>query len=115
MSYLHSNNIIHRDLKSDNILFDDNFHPKISDFGLSIIYQENSSGMIFDESQICGTPSYIAQKYGEIITIQKQAMFMRFHSKFLKFNFSIIKIFFFEKKNFIKQFYFHFKICNYKT
>lgn len=37
MSYLHSNNVIHRDLKLNNVLVDDNFHPKISDFGLSKI------------------------------------------------------------------------------
>lgn len=35
MSYLHSQQIIHRDLKSLNILLDANDYPKICDFGLS--------------------------------------------------------------------------------
>lgn len=35
MSYLHSQQMIHRDLKSLNILLDANDYPKISDFGLS--------------------------------------------------------------------------------
>lgn len=35
MSYLHSRNITHCDLKSSNILLDQNYHVKISDFGLS--------------------------------------------------------------------------------
>ena len=34
LAYMHSNNVIHRDLKSDNILMH-NGHPVIADFGLS--------------------------------------------------------------------------------
>ena len=37
-SYLHAKNIIHRDLKSNNIfLYDDNFTVKIGDFGLATV------------------------------------------------------------------------------
>ena len=35
MKYLHSRNITHCDMKSSNILLDENYHVKISDFGLS--------------------------------------------------------------------------------
>lgn len=56
MSYLHLHNIIHRDLKADNILIDDNFHPKITDFGLSKSCDSNT----LTQSGLKCTPAYAA-------------------------------------------------------
>lgn len=61
MSYLHSQRIIHRDLKSGNILEDDHFYPRIADFGLS----KNLDTSNTSSSGVKGTPSYIPPEVWE--------------------------------------------------
>lgn len=58
MSYIHSNDIIHCDLKPENILLDDFLHPKIADYGLSIINDTFDSPT--NNETIKGTPRYIS-------------------------------------------------------
>ncbi|XP_029827128.3 mitogen-activated protein kinase kinase kinase 12 isoform X2 [Ixodes scapularis] len=55
MNYLHSRNIIHRDLKSPNILISYNDVLKISDFGTSRQWNERSTKMSF-----AGTVAWMA-------------------------------------------------------
>ena len=35
MKYMHSRGVVHRDLKIENILFDQNMHLKVADFGFA--------------------------------------------------------------------------------
>ncbi|AQK38954.1 uncharacterized protein LOC100501207 [Zea mays] len=61
VGYLHQHNIIHMDLKPQNILLDDNMVPKIADFGLSRRLSENQSRII--TKTIIGTPGYLAPEF----------------------------------------------------
>jgi len=55
LGYLHSKNVLHRDIKLDNILLDGKGMVKIADFGVSKQVRPNE---IMREQ--CGTPAYIA-------------------------------------------------------
>ncbi|KAJ0724958.1 putative protein kinase RLK-Pelle-CrRLK1L-1 family [Helianthus annuus] len=68
LKYLHDNvgsqhGIFHRDVKSSNILLDEHWKAKISDFGLSKVRPANMQAS-FLFSKPCGTEGYIDPDYG---------------------------------------------------
>lgn len=58
MQYAHDHKILHRDLKPANILLDNDGRPKISDFGLAKVVDDEGSGATSDGT-IMGSPSYM--------------------------------------------------------
>jgi len=60
LKYLLDNNILHRDLKPQNILLSKNYDVKITDFGFATYYTKDSI-----INTLCGSPMYMAP---EIIT-----------------------------------------------
>ena len=59
--YCHRQGVCHRDLKPENLLLDDQGNLKISDFGLSALYEQGDGT---DRATLlhttCGTPNYVA-------------------------------------------------------
>lgn len=62
MSYLHSQGILHRDLKSENILLGEDMSVKVADFGISCLESQCGSGKGFTGTYRWMAPEMIKEK-----------------------------------------------------
>ncbi|CAK9325525.1 unnamed protein product [Citrullus colocynthis] len=74
LEYLHhgcDRPVIHRDVKSSNILLDEFLKPRIADFGLAKIL--HTTGFNETTHVIAGTPGYIAPEYGYTYKVDEKS------------------------------------------
>ncbi|KAK2375872.1 LEAF RUST 10 DISEASE-RESISTANCE LOCUS RECEPTOR-LIKE PROTEIN KINASE 1.1 [Trifolium repens] len=60
LTYLHASDVIHRDVKTSNILLDNSFCVKVADFGLSRLYPNDVTHV---STAPRGTPGYVDPEY----------------------------------------------------
>ncbi|XWS08218.1 hypothetical protein CRYUN_Cryun41cG0060900 [Craigia yunnanensis] len=65
LKYLHDNNIIHRDMRPNNILVTHEFEPLLGDFGLARTQHEDSDQSSETITRVVGTLGYLAPEYAE--------------------------------------------------
>ncbi|XP_051152233.1 LEAF RUST 10 DISEASE-RESISTANCE LOCUS RECEPTOR-LIKE PROTEIN KINASE-like 1.2 [Andrographis paniculata] len=70
LSYLHASGVIHRDIKSTNILLDNNFGVKVADFGLSRLRPSNATHVTTAPQ---GTPGYVDPEYYECYELTEKS------------------------------------------
>ena len=64
LAFLHHNcipHIIHRDMKSSNVLLDENFEARVSDFGMARLMSAMDTHL--SVSTLAGTPGYVPPEY----------------------------------------------------
>ncbi|KAF8021332.1 hypothetical protein BT93_G1690 [Corymbia citriodora subsp. variegata] len=70
LAYLHTCDIIHRDVKTNNLLLDKNYSVKVADFGLSRLFPNNASHV---STAPQGTPGYVDPEYHQCYQLTEKS------------------------------------------
>ncbi|XP_010528496.1 PREDICTED: LEAF RUST 10 DISEASE-RESISTANCE LOCUS RECEPTOR-LIKE PROTEIN KINASE-like 1.3 isoform X3 [Tarenaya hassleriana] len=70
LSYLHASGIIHRDVKTTNILLDNNFQVKVADFGISRLFPTDATHV---STAPQGTPGYVDPEYYQCYRLNEKS------------------------------------------
>ncbi|KAM0008468.1 putative protein kinase RLK-Pelle-LRR-I-1 family [Helianthus debilis subsp. tardiflorus] len=78
LEYIHTTvdnkqKIIHRDIKSANILLSENWEAKIADFGLSKFHPRDNTKSIINTNNIAGTNLYLDPEYERTGNLKKES------------------------------------------
>ncbi|KAG5616566.1 hypothetical protein H5410_016390, partial [Solanum commersonii] len=74
LDYLHNGctpPIVHRGVKSTNILLDDNFHAKLADFGISRAFSVDESSFV--STAVVGTIGYLDPEYAHLQKLHEKS------------------------------------------
>ncbi|KAE8704836.1 LRR receptor-like serine/threonine-protein kinase HSL2 [Hibiscus syriacus] len=75
IAYLHHDcvpTIVHRDVKSNNILLDEEMRPRVADFGLAKTLHVQAGNGDGAMSRVAGTHGYIAPEYGYTLKVTEK-------------------------------------------
>ncbi|PIN13947.1 Serine/threonine protein kinase [Handroanthus impetiginosus] len=70
LAYLHASDVIHRDIKTTNILLDNNFMVKVADFGLCRLLPMDVTHV---STAPQGTPGYVDPEYNEFYQLTEKS------------------------------------------
>ncbi|KFK41095.1 hypothetical protein AALP_AA2G085200 [Arabis alpina] len=70
LSFLHASGIIHRDVKTTNILLDENYTVKVADFGLSRLFPVDQTHV---STAPQGTPGYVDPEYFQCYRLNEKS------------------------------------------
>ncbi|MBZ0299903.1 MAG: serine/threonine protein kinase [Anaerolineae bacterium] len=73
LDYAHRRGVIHRDIKPDNILLDEEGHALLADFGIVKIMEGESTSGLTATGGVLGTPAYMAPEQSQGMSTGPQA------------------------------------------